>query len=133
MKTAGHAISTVISASVARSRLGELLTRVADGEEVIISRRGKPTVALKAVRKRGLKDERSQPASVAPSQLAARLSRQLGNRFRLNSQQQARLETLAMKSKCTELTAEEGAELNELLAEYDRMTLLRARALSEMK
>lgn len=133
MKTPGDAMSTVISASLARSRLGEVLTRVAGGEEVIISRRGKPTVTLRAVRKRVLKDQHSKPASESPSQLSARLSRQLGDHFQLNSRQQARLESLAKKSKCGSLTAGEDEELNGLLAEYDRMTLLRARALSEMK
>lgn len=126
-------MSTVVSVSVARSRLGELVTRAANGEEVMIMRRGQPVVALKALHTKIPEARRRQAGSEAPSQLAARLSEQLGSRFRLDPARQERLEALAKKSKHDALAPEEDKELGELLAEYDRMALLRARAMCEME
>ena len=126
-------MSIIVSVSDAKSRLSELLDRAASGERVIIERHGKTPVALVPKRTRKM-DRKKFPSPVeTSSQRAGRLAKKLGNRYRLSPQQQRRLEALAKKNKQGTLTPEENKEMLELLAEYDRMTLLRAKAMGAME
>ncbi len=126
-------MSVVVSVTDAKSRLSELLDRAANGEEIVIERRGKMPVALVPQTKSKMDGKKSLPTVETPSQRAARLAKKLGNRYRLSSQQQRRLEALAKKNKQGALTDTECKELFDLLAEYDRMTLLRAKAMGDME
>jgi len=132
MKRVRETMSIIVSVADARSRLSELLDRAAGGEAVIIERRGKPPVAL-VPKKNKVGGKKPPSPAETPSQRAARLARRLGNRYRLSSRQQRRLQALTKKNKQGRLTPEENKELVDLLAEYDRMTLRRAEAIGAME
>jgi hypothetical protein len=102
-------------------------------KSVIIERRGKTPVALVPKRKRKMNGKKLPSPVETSSQRAARLAKKLGNRYRLSPRQQRRLEALAKKNKQGMLTPEENKEMFDLLAEYDRMTLLRAKAMGAME
>src|SRR5262249_8740322 len=129
----GDTMSIIVSVSDAKNRLGELLDRAASGEIVIIDRRGKTPVALVPKRKRKTNGKKFPSSVETSSQRAARLAKKLGNRYRLSPRQQRRLQALAKKNKEGRLTPEENKEMLDLLAEYDRMTLLRAKAMGAME
>jgi prevent-host-death family protein len=114
-------MSVLVTLTDAKTRLGELVELAARGEEIVISRRGKP-VAL--VSKTAHRD--------APTQPGALLGAQLGNHYRLTPEQQTRLEGLAAKNQKGVLSPEEHNEMMALLDEFGRLTVSRAQALSEM-
>ncbi len=122
-------MSVVVSVTDAKSRLSELLDRAGNGEEVIIERRGKTPVAL--VPKSAVDGKKPTPAET-PSQLGERLAKQLGDRHRLSPEKQARLELLAKKNQAGTLSEQERKEMMRLLREYGRLTVERAKAMSEM-
>ena len=114
-------MSVMVTLSDAKMRLGELVELAAGGEEIVIRRRGKAPVALV-----------SKAAAETPAQRGARLAAQLGNRYRLTPEQQARLEWLAAENQKGALLPEEHREMMDLLDEFGRLTVQRAQAISEM-
>ena len=62
-----NVMSTTVSMSVARATFATLITRVVDGEEITLSRRGVPVAVM--VRPPAIKNQHAHPSLVAASAL----------------------------------------------------------------
>ncbi|MBI3328337.1 MAG: type II toxin-antitoxin system prevent-host-death family antitoxin [Nitrospinae bacterium] len=124
-------MDTVVTVKDVQQRLNELLERAFQGERVIIRQRGKPPLAL--TRLDASAEKASLPSHVPETkkQRLVRAAAKLGNRFRLSSTQQRRLEALGQKNKQGTLTEGERAELFHLLHQLEELSRQRAQALDE--
>ena len=127
----GENMDTVVTVTEMKHHMDELLERAAQGDRVLIQRRGKPPIALIRL---NVPAEQGDPVPSAKETGRQRLERaaaQLGDRCRLSPEQQ-RLEALGAKSERDGLADVEREELLQLLHKLEEKSRERAKTLGEM-
>jgi prevent-host-death family protein len=125
-------MDTIVTVKDMQQRLSELLQRAAQGERVIIRQRGKPSLALIKLNEADEQTTLPGPEIDTKGQRLERAAGKLGQRFRLSSAQQRRLESLGQKNKQDTLTEAERTELFQLLHTLEELSRQKAQALAEL-